>query len=303
MARGYRHGGGVTESNIVTDPLPLIPVMTSNSAPYGTITATGQLSDTYAAWKAMDGNLETYWVITSSTSSGWIQYQLPYTAIIRKIKLVDQNGSPGTFVNGIRSFFVSGSNDGSYWTDLITVNRTSCDQTMFDSENTSAFKYVRLTITATFSGYIALQEFQVYGEYAVGDVPIMTSNDTPKGLAFTEQSLVSGSYPYYAFDANPNTVVAGNSQYHDAAYMFEKPIEILYCNYNVDYYNKVYLQYSDDGTTWTAASEESTLTPALQQTGIIFTSTGIGKHRFWRFRGYQNSAGNGNIRSVQFYSK
>ena len=140
-----------------------------------------------------------------------------------------------------------------------------------------------------------------FAGYGNVTVPTMTDNTHPSGEALCEQTLGSSSYPYYAFDNNSSTAVIGNNSIaHDVAYKFPIPTIINSMNYHINYYVRIKIQYSDNGTTWTDASNEVTLTSSANQTGSV-TSTETSAHLYWRFYGTQQSAGSGHIYTIQFY--
>jgi hypothetical protein len=133
----------------------------------------------------------------------------------------------------------------------------------------------------------------------------MTSNTTPSGVAFSEQVIRSGYEAYRAFDGSDSTDVRSNTDLvnHDVAYDFTTPVKVSFASYLIAFYISVKIQYSDNGTTWTDASDTISLTSANSQSGTIATYSNVGEHRYWRFYGSQGSAGAGYIFSIKFYGK
>ena len=91
--------------------IELIPTMTSNTNPSGTVSAN---AETQPAYCAFDGNESTYWYTYENTGS-YIQYKFDKAKCVRKILVQTYfSGSNGL----IKKFKVQASNDGSTFIDL-----------------------------------------------------------------------------------------------------------------------------------------------------------------------------------------
>ena len=60
----------------------LIPTMTDNTHPSGTASASSIAGAGNDAWKAMDGNVGTFWSPAGAATTNWVQYQLTNSAIV-----------------------------------------------------------------------------------------------------------------------------------------------------------------------------------------------------------------------------
>lgn len=138
----------------------LLPVMTSNTAPTGEASSSGQFLEAYAAFKAFDNNPATYWASFGSAPEvdpAWLQYQFASTEIISVYAVTAITGPvtiPSPFPQGAtnpKSWVLEGSNDGLAWTTLDTrsnLNFFSGERKMFIFANTIAYTYYRLVVTA-----------------------------------------------------------------------------------------------------------------------------------------------------------
>lgn len=99
--RGFTNGDG-SGSNLFTG---------------GTASASGAYS-VQTANLAFDGNAATYWESNNAASGfRWLRYDLASAVVIRNFYL-----SSTTYPNEVpRDFKIQGSNDGTNWTDIVTV--------------------------------------------------------------------------------------------------------------------------------------------------------------------------------------
>lgn len=139
--------------------IPLVPTMTSNTTPSGVASADSIDGTGYEAYRAFDnaGSTTDAWISGSAASSytypHWIQYQFPTAQVVGGLHF--KNYSTGS--NGVKTFKVQGSNDGTTWTDLYSGTGTNAGGGTlqeFYFDNTTAYLYYRLYIT---EGYSAIQ--------------------------------------------------------------------------------------------------------------------------------------------------
>lgn len=65
-----------------------VPIMTSNTAPSGTASASTELNATHAAWKAFDKNTGNYgWITLFGTTTGWLAYEFTSATTITSYSL------------------------------------------------------------------------------------------------------------------------------------------------------------------------------------------------------------------------
>jgi alpha-mannosidase len=113
----------------------------------GTITASGENTPNEGKDRAFDGNFSTKWLV--KTATGWIQYYLPTSYVIKKYSITSGNDTP---TRDPKNWTFKGSNDGSTWTTLDTrTNVTFSDRFVkqtFSITNSTAYRYYRLDISA-----------------------------------------------------------------------------------------------------------------------------------------------------------
>lgn len=107
----------------------LIPTMTSNTAPSGIASASGQYTSSYAPWYAFAYNLpngdQQTWATPGNT--GWLQYQFPVAHVVTKYDITNRDE---VNTRSPTSWTFQGSNDGTNWTVLDTqTNITSWSTT------------------------------------------------------------------------------------------------------------------------------------------------------------------------------
>lgn len=161
-------GGGGGSPASINDLVSEIPVMTSNTAPSGTVSASSNYSGT-PPWYA----LETIWSgwVTNGTGLGtpqWIQYQFTSGKIIKSYAIVPWSADSWPDRN-LTAWHLDGSNDGSSWTTLDTRTKGSKYQwtfwtpSVFSCANSTSYTYYRLVITANGgNSYVGLQHFELY---------------------------------------------------------------------------------------------------------------------------------------------
>ena len=272
-----------------------IPVMTSNTSPYGIASAssentTSSVSTTQAAWKAFTGtlNADPYdsWLMTSSYSTGWLQYQFANPVCAKKLWFSNRNYS-GNDLGRVKTYQIQASNDGINFTNLTNVitrdnsaNAPLADETVDLSSNTVYYLYYRLAISASFaSTYGGCGALQIYGREMKAQVPTMSSNTSPYGQAIGS-SIHSDSYNCYkVFDSNYST---SSDAWHSAwfastatcneriGYCSKKEINVQYVRAIANTWSggseyptnntTVRLSYSYDGSNWTDIEQDITLT-------------------------------------------
>ncbi|SDW80426.1 discoidin domain-containing protein [Paenibacillus sp. CF384] len=167
-----------------------------NLALTGTATASSAQSSTYAAGKAVDGNLTTYWNASSTSMPQWLQIDLGGLYTLSKI---DQ-----TFANDdVWKYKIEGSIDNANWATLVDKSASASGRTFGDSVN-GTYRYVKLTVLSSASGYAASsQELTIIGS----DEGYIIS----QGKAYTASSNLVKYEPSKAGDGNTSTYWAASS--------------------------------------------------------------------------------------------
>lgn len=183
-----------------------VPVMTSNTAPYGEASASNVYTSggvTYSAWRAFTENGD-YWSSGNNWSGQYIQYSFSNPTCVKSFML--QTGYGGNGI--IQDFSLKASNDGTNFEDIDEYTaQNNMDKQYFDvAENKRGYyRYYRIAITSQYTSvdWYWIKKIQFYGRELSVSVPTMTSNTTPYGTASDSRHRESYD-PYKAF-ANAST--------------------------------------------------------------------------------------------------
>ena len=136
----------------------LVPTMTSNTSAICSFsvssTYTGSSND-YSAYKAHDGNDDTYWCSDINAVPAWLKITFEEPKTVKKIFIMNWFAQKIVF---------QASNDGNSWTDLTTITpNLSITQ---DIDNIEAYKYYRFYSSSGYTDggtYFIINDFQLYG--------------------------------------------------------------------------------------------------------------------------------------------
>lgn len=122
-----------------------VPVMTSNTAPSGTVSASNGSATAYQVFDRQPGK-----VVLSASANGWVQYQFPSARMIDAYML--QAPSDNSQNDDMPwQWNIEGSNNGSTWTILDTRDGqdtwASSEWREYTFPNKTAFTHYRLTFT------------------------------------------------------------------------------------------------------------------------------------------------------------
>lgn len=247
-----------------------VPVMTSNTAPYGTASGSSIVSGS-DYFKAFDGDDTSYWYANATENPKYLQYRFTNPTNITRVKFVFNQ-----LTTMPKSGTLKGSNDGTNFTTIGTFDFTSEQvgtSIIRDFTNSgNYYLYYRAEFGADrMSGSardIQVKTLQFYGRSLNVSVPIMTSNTAPYGEASANERNENA---YRVFDkadtgwmATENHAIGANIGYD---FKHNVCIKKLYL-YNLNVRNNVYapntfkLQGSNDGETWEDIGETLT-NPAL----------------------------------------
>lgn len=319
----YGYGEWVIIDNTTTPPTwgpkGNIPVMTSNTAPYGTASASAVYSTSNRQpYYAFDNNGNTTaWSSGNSSNSAYIQYQFTNPVIVKKFKIGSGFGSSISSI--LKTFELKASNDG-FVNDTHSLGSFNGENTAnvqeFEVNNSDAYLYYRIVTTSRYnpSDYNWIHTLQFYGRELSVSVPVMSGNTTPYGTvsALTENHGASGREGWKAFDGNDNTGWWGAFQNNTTyvQYDFGKTIQLAKCigkcgsGSSDSQTFKVIFEYSMDNVNWYAFGDEISKTG----TGIFDISTDNGGNtvsaRYVRCRTTYSSFGVGVYTpTLQFYGK
>lgn len=132
------------------------PILTANGTlggDYFAVATSNAPSSSYDIWKAFDGDNSTYWITDSSGLNSTITI---YNPIALNITQLTYMLSPGHLhYNAPEEGIISGSNDGTTWTQVDTYSipyNTNVVKTIDLSSNTGYYKYYKWQITDSASG-------------------------------------------------------------------------------------------------------------------------------------------------------
>ena len=169
----------------------LVPTLTSNTAPFGTVSASSVYS--VAPTTAFNGLTSGYngWLNNAVALPQWLQYQFPQPKIATAYSIApwDADNFPTRCPN---AWQFQGSNDGTTWDTLDTqsgINTWVLSTTkIFTFTNTTAYTYYRLYITANGgNAYTGLRLLSILGEEARADL-LLHMDGTNGGTTFTDSS-------------------------------------------------------------------------------------------------------------------
>lgn len=198
-----------------------IPTLSSSSQGGYVVTCSSELSG-HLAYYAFDGNSSTQWATTSgSAKNSWIQIQFPTATLCNAIFMKARNES--NFPQAPSSFEIQGSNDGTNYDILKTINTTwtQGEEKIISFFNEIPYLYYRIFI----------KEVQNNGDYAAFStlnfgsslrdykkelnayrflIPIMTAN-SQDGFILTANSIYTGQKVYNPFEAFNRTISDSSS--------------------------------------------------------------------------------------------
>lgn len=141
--------GAQTNVPASVDLVNNIPTMTAATSPAGTASAS-TTSGTLSAWKAMDGNLGTYWEATAT--SGTLTYDFGSGVTPIAIYYSVTGGNASDLTKAPKTWIFQGSNNGTTWTDLDTQTNVpafaTAEQRYYSFSNTTAYRYYQLNVSA-----------------------------------------------------------------------------------------------------------------------------------------------------------
>ena len=190
----------------------LVPTMTSDTEPSGTVSSNSTAGSMQEPYRAFDGDTTTYWTTANNVGNGsWLRYQFPEAKCIKAITI---NTRIVNSLQMLRSYKIQGSNDATTWVDLLedSLDNKDYGKILRTFDNSNSYLYYQLLatsdsycISSTFPhGNISLMELQFYE-----DVDIVKDQDA--------MSLI-GKYDYCSNALLSNATWAeaiGKSEYFE----------------------------------------------------------------------------------------
>lgn len=194
-----------------------IPVMTSNTAPYGKASASQNDSTAFQAF--VDDGLSVWWQ-TQTNSAQSLQIDFANPINIKKLRCKYKQGS-----GALSTLTFKYSMNGSTWTAFGDVYSSETTTNLFDKSTVLDNPVWALHVKVEVSFGMSIYFLQFYGRELKVSVPAMTSNSTPYGEV-TSYAAYGGRPAWHAFDNDSSTeyASAGGMAATWIAYDFKKNI-------------------------------------------------------------------------------
>ena len=180
-----------------------VPVMTSNTAPYGEVIGGEYSGDAWVPWHVFDGDSNTGWATPANkTTNIPIGYKFNNPICIKALYIENITIS-GLTNRGLKDFKIQYSDDNDTWNDAYSDTLGSGESKLFVFSNAGYHIYWRLLCVNNHGAeYICIYTLQFYGRSLKVSIPKMTSNTEPWGIVTATDYYkdVSTSYdPWRAF--------------------------------------------------------------------------------------------------------
>lgn len=282
-------------------PKGLVPVMTSNTVPYGEAKASTEYTSGEGAYGAFNDNV-TNWYSARNVTNQWIQYKFVNPVCVKKVYLTSRDLSDAVKPS---KAVLQVSNDGTTFNTIKEYDLSSFSGTYYyindNINNNNYYLYYRwqFTNSAGSSTGIRLTKLQFYGRELKVSVPIMTSNTAPYGEVSASSVWNDNNSSYGAFHAFGSggwisKDISNPKQW--IQYKFIKPMTPKFLTFHCGggaHSNtnlvKFKIQGSIDGQVWTDLTEEYS-----QQGRTTYTkelTENISEYQF--FRMYQTDGTDG----------
>ena len=270
-----------------------VPVMTSNTAPYGEAICSSYNSS-YPAYQAFDGNDSTPWANlyskTSDPINEYVGYKFVNPVCAKRARIRSYYNT--TYGASSSQYKIEATNDPSgTWTTLYTGSIDTSTSAYKDYEaefddNETYYLCYRVLITnhTMRSGSYFITEidtFQLFGRTLKVSVPKMSGNTTPYGEAIGDAewgyAAVGDGLRWRVFDRDTTTTIGKVSGKNTGkiGYKFPSPVVIreicLYGNYSAGA-QTIQLQGSNDGVTYENVGSVFTYNQSLAYTIIKVTN-------------------------------
>ena len=269
---------GYQEGETLWQPKGLVPVMTSNTAPYGEAFASDEFSAGCKAFNAFDQISTSAWFSNQDQNATKIHvgYKFTNPTIVKKVY--------ACFGEDILSqtFCVEAYN-GTTWEKVSDdITSTDTEQNIFlDCEK--AYMQYRLYFYNQKTKGAGLKcgvvfALQFYGRQLEALIPPMTSNTTPIGEALAHSSIYNECPAYYAFDDGVYTAICTGGVGSWVGYKFDKPIVAQYLKFSTIRSSggtrvlEYRLEASSNGNEWNPITDVLTIPQGTSSTDVLITS-------------------------------
>ena len=318
---------------------------TPNGTCFGSTTAS---SPTYDYFKVFDRNKTTFWNSAANESISWLGYHFSEAIIVNRVHLTAhstykfgyssfkvQGSNDGTnytdltealtwndVVNNSQDYIFYNTAAYSYYRIYATgtANQHMLAELQFYgnatsvTENQTAMSYIGLnnycadTLLADNDWEREIVSSEYFGNVLNAEVPTMTSNTTPRGVASTDGAYSADYAAWKAFSggnaSSSNKGYCPLNQRGWLQYEFEKPVSVKKVYYQGSDYGtgvSAVIKASLDGTTFTDVENipnPSAATSAGDTLNIL--GKGVTKYKYWRVA---NLLQNGSGYKFQFYGR
>ena len=287
-----------------------VPVMTSNTTPYGTASASTQYSSEFAAWKAFspDGRWSTS---TGQVTNQYVTYSFPTPICIKKIQMWNTSTS---YVRRVNKFKIQYEAGGS-WIDATDVLTNNADaESVYFAVDTFAYsRSWRIFIISNMgdTNEINISRLQFFGRSQNVSVPKMTSNTAPFGEVLVSSEHTDSYKGWKAFDSSESSQWESHQEIAGAyiGYDWKKAVVVEKFDYMgnyaqgyTDYSFKNFKLQGFDGSNW--VDIQSYVYPSDKLgTKVRFTVDNLEpyfKHRLYCIDAHRSS-GDVCATTVQFY--
>ena len=282
---------------------PQVPTMTSNTAPYGTVTRSSIYNSAWESWKAFDGDESTRWIANAGTDTQYIEYEFVNAVRISSymFKLNDLSGSRTRYGN----IYFKASNDGQNYVTLDTIAASGLTNATVNRtvDNDNSYTKYRIEYTKVEVGDDGFVTIQFYAWQPKGNVPVMTSNTAPYGVA-SASSEGSGYGAWKAFDGNPATDDRWSATSSGTAwvqYKFVNPVcaKKMFIYYDSGYSATCQLKVSNNGSNWVDLGDSFSFT---SQEGRWIDLDNSKYYLYYRVEGTPSNS-NFTLKTLQFYGR
>lgn len=158
-----------------------VPVMSSNTAPVGTVATSSEFDASWKGFQAFNGVLTRTggnWFTASGTTTGQISYDFGsgVTKVITHYSIQGIATDTPTDANlGPKTWTFEGSNNGSSWTTLNTQTNVAAwavgEKRTYATTNTTAYRYYRINVSLNQGGsFLGINEIEFLSSTSNADM-------------------------------------------------------------------------------------------------------------------------------------
>lgn len=212
MSWNILNNAGIATGSGIQITFSSIPTMTSNNAPYGTVSASSfnAGNDPYKAFDGFDDS--SGWATSTGVLTGWIAYNFGSAKKISQYKIKNQNNGTTGVSRAPKNWTFEGSNDGTNWTVLDTrSNETSwinSNWKTFNVTSPSSFSQYRINVSSNNGD----PSYLCIGEIEMSESPTNYNYATMRLPTGGNASDAYGEWDTYIVNSTLNgTIAAGDN--------------------------------------------------------------------------------------------